>query len=154
MRYSAFEKELAKIFKVSNREAKTLCANFVQAFKNVILKKNEIEINNLGKFSLGYYPERRIMHPIYKQEVISFPFRKIFFKQSDEIRVVLNPHERYAKRPVFYNYERRKKASQTIYKAQYEEFVKSFVRYQKLKLIENMTFEEYLDKKKKEESNG
>lgn len=127
-----------------------LCTNFWQAFKNVLLKKSEISVNNIGTFTLGYYRAKDIMHPIYKKIVLCFPFRKIFFKQSDEMRVFLNSHERYVKRPIFNYSDKKWKSSQEIVKKEYEEFVKSYVKYQKLKFLDNITFEEYVKIKEKE----
>lgn len=153
VRYTPLEKELAKILKIKNSESKVLCAHVVQALKDVLLKKGEVEITQIGRFSLGYYPMRKIYHPIYKEVITSFPFRKIFFKQSDEVRIVLNPHERYVKRPIFYNCERRKKSRQAKYQQEYEDFVKSYTRYQKLKLLENISYDDFIELERKEKSN-
>lgn len=154
MKYLPVEKILAKNLKIPNSEAKVLFNHVVQALKDSLLKHDVVDIPQLGKFSVGYYPEKKMMHTIYKKVVTCFPFRKVFFKISDEFRVLLNPHERYTKRINFKTSAHiNQKKNQILYKEKYDIFVKSYVKYQKLKLLHNMSFEEYLELQRKDETN-
>lgn len=152
MKYSFFQKRLAKNLGVTPQEALKIERDFLQTIKEVVLQRSVIEFDSYFTLNLKYKRSATLYNPIRKKKVFSFPFRKITLKMHDRLRHFFNPHEEYVERKVFYKDKHTHTRNQKYAKAEYEDFVKSFKEFKKLNLINNITYEEYREMKEKSEN--